>query len=119
MDQLPAVEPVGQHRFRFDPRLVSVRFAPDRQSGACRRRQARPLDEEETWSPGGASHWWLHQSLAELDAQLRAAPAEILRTAGVELENNYPHPMVSDAIARAVALEAFARIKNTGAIVNP
>lgn len=54
---------------------------------------------------------WLHQP--------QAAPAEILRAAGVELGNNYPHPVVSHAIAREVALEAFARIKGSAVSVQP
>lgn len=40
------------------------------------------------------------------------APPEVLRIAGVELGRNYPVPVVSHAIAREVALEAFARIKS-------
>lgn len=52
---------------------------------------------------------WLHQP--------HSAPVEILRAAGVELGRNYPRPIVSHAIAREVALEAFARTRNTSAIV--
>jgi deoxyribodipyrimidine photo-lyase len=40
------------------------------------------------------------------------APEEVLRAADVELDVNYPAPIVSHAIARNVALEAFARLKN-------
>jgi deoxyribodipyrimidine photo-lyase len=54
---------------------------------------------------------WLHQP--------HAAPPEILRAAGVELGRTYPEPIVSHAIAREVALEAFARIKSTVAIAQP
>jgi deoxyribodipyrimidine photo-lyase len=39
------------------------------------------------------------------------APREILARAGVELGRDYPEPLVSHAIAREVALEAFARLK--------
>jgi deoxyribodipyrimidine photo-lyase len=39
------------------------------------------------------------------------APAEILEKAGVVLGRSYPRPMVSHAIARDVALEAFSRFK--------
>ena len=28
-------------------------------------------DDEAPWAPGGASRWWLHQSLTALDASLR------------------------------------------------
>jgi deoxyribodipyrimidine photo-lyase len=38
------------------------------------------------------------------------APAEVLGAAGVELGENYPEPIVSHAIAREVALEAFQKI---------
>jgi deoxyribodipyrimidine photo-lyase len=40
------------------------------------------------------------------------APASVLRAAGVELGRNYPQPIVSHAIAREVALEAFARVRS-------
>ncbi len=46
---------------------------------------------------------WIHQP--------QVAPPDILRAAGVELERDYPEPIVNHAIAREVALEAFARIK--------
>lgn len=46
---------------------------------------------------------WLHQP--------DKAPGDVLARAGVELGRNYPEPMVSHAIAREVALEAFARLK--------
>jgi deoxyribodipyrimidine photo-lyase len=36
-----------------------------------------PEDEGE-WSPGGASRWWLHQSLERLDAALRAAGSRLI-----------------------------------------
>jgi deoxyribodipyrimidine photo-lyase len=46
---------------------------------------------------------WIHQP--------QAAPVEILRKAGVELGRTYPHPIISHAIAREVALEAFAKFR--------
>jgi len=46
---------------------------------------------------------WLHQPWA--------APSEILLQAGVRLNRTYPEPIVSHAIAREVALEAFSKIK--------
>lgn len=46
---------------------------------------------------------WLHQP--------DKAPAQVLARAGVELGRNYPAPIVSHAIAREVALEAFANLK--------
>jgi deoxyribodipyrimidine photo-lyase len=48
---------------------------------------------------------WLHQP--------GAAPADVLRTAGITLGQNYPHPIVNHAQARIRALAAFAEIKNT------
>ncbi len=35
-------------------------------------------EEEVPWMPGGASRWWLHQSLAALDARLRAAGSRLV-----------------------------------------
>ena len=40
-------------------------------------------EEEGDWPPGAASRWWLHHSLASLDAMLR----ETIRATGYE-----PHP---------------------------
>jgi deoxyribodipyrimidine photo-lyase len=39
------------------------------------------------------------------------APADVLRSAGVEIGGNYPEPIVNHATAREVALEAYARMK--------
>jgi deoxyribodipyrimidine photo-lyase len=39
------------------------------------------------------------------------APPEILTQAGVKLGVNYPEPIVSHAIAREVALEAYAKLR--------
>jgi deoxyribodipyrimidine photo-lyase len=75
-----------------------------------------PASQGEKFDPRGdyVSRWcpelarvparWIHQP--------HRAPPEILRAAGVELGRAYPEPMVSHAIARDVALEAFARIKS-------
>jgi deoxyribodipyrimidine photo-lyase len=46
---------------------------------------------------------WIHQP--------QAAPVEILRKAGVELGRTYPHPIISHAIAREVALEVFTKFR--------
>ena len=54
---------------------------------------------------------WIHQP--------DKAPPAILRSAGIELGRTYPQPVVNHAIAREVALEAFARIKGTIAIAQP
>lgn len=42
------------------------------------------------------------------------APADILKTAGIELGNNYPNPLVDLKQSRQRALDAFAQIKNAG-----
>jgi deoxyribodipyrimidine photo-lyase len=46
---------------------------------------------------------WIHQP--------HKAPAAVLGAAGIELGRDYPPPIVSHAIAREVALEAFTRAK--------
>lgn len=35
-------------------------------------------EEESPWQPGGASNWWLHQSLKSLDVQLRARGSQLI-----------------------------------------
>jgi len=44
-------------------------------------------DETRAWSPGAASRWWLHHSLAALDAQLRERGSRlVIRQAKSELD---------------------------------
>lgn len=43
-------------------------------------------EEESPWSPGAASNWWRHQSLAALDARLRAAGSRLVIRRGAALE---------------------------------
>jgi len=43
-------------------------------------------DEEEPWEPGGASRWWLHQSLASLDASLSEIGSKLIIRKGSTLE---------------------------------
>jgi deoxyribodipyrimidine photo-lyase len=74
-----------------------------------------PVAQGEKFDPRGdyVRHWcpelerlpdqWLHRPWE--------APAEVLALAGVELGRTYPEPIVSHAIAREVALEAFSRLK--------
>ena len=74
--------PTGQGE-KFDPQGVYVRrWCPE---------LARLPDQ------------WIHRP--------DAAPAEVLGRAGVELGRDYPHPIVAHSIAREVALEAFAGLK--------
>lgn len=42
--------------------------------------------EEGRWPPGAASRWWLHQSLAELDASLRKLGSRLIVRRGPTLE---------------------------------
>jgi deoxyribodipyrimidine photo-lyase len=43
-------------------------------------------EEEGEWAPGGAGRWWLHESLAALDASLRARGSRLLLRAGPAAE---------------------------------
>lgn len=43
-------------------------------------------EEEAPWPPGGASRWWLHQSLQELDTALRARGSRLVIRRGPTLE---------------------------------
>lgn len=43
-------------------------------------------EEEAPWPPGGASRWWLHQSLAVLDQSLRAGGSRLILRRGPSLE---------------------------------
>ncbi len=44
-------------------------------------------EEEGTWQLGGASRWWLHQSLGELDASLRKLGSRLILRRGPTLES--------------------------------
>jgi deoxyribodipyrimidine photo-lyase len=39
-------------------------------------------EEADPWSPGGASRWWLHHSLVELDAQLKRLGSRLIVARG-------------------------------------
>ena len=74
-----------------------------------------PISQGEKFDPQGdyVRRWcpelaklpnaWLHQPWQ--------APRELLARAGIVLGRDYPEPIVSHAIAREVALEAFATLK--------
>ena len=74
-----------------------------------------PVTQGEKFDPKGnyVRHWipeiarlpdkWLHQPWN--------APAEVLRSTGVDLGKTYPEPIIQHSIAREVALEAFQKIK--------
>ncbi len=40
--------------------------------------------EQQRWAPGGASRWWLHQSLARLDADLQRCGSRLCLRMGVD-----------------------------------
>jgi deoxyribodipyrimidine photo-lyase len=75
-----------------------------------------PVLQGEKFDPNGAyvRQWcpelaklpdrWIHQPWS--------APASVLTGAAVELEKTYPPPIVSHAIAREVALEAYGKLKS-------
>jgi len=44
-------------------------------------------EEEAPWSPGAASKWWLHQSLAFLDTNLRVVGSQLVIRRGPTLES--------------------------------
>ena len=43
-------------------------------------------EEEGRWAPGAAARWWLHQSLARLEASLRERGSRLVFTAGPTLQ---------------------------------
>jgi deoxyribodipyrimidine photo-lyase len=73
--------------FRLD-----LRLADNPALGAAMKRGAvvpvfiHAADEEAPWAPGGASLWWLHQSLAVLDAALREIGLQLTIRRGPALE---------------------------------
>ena len=76
----------------FNPTLQGAKFDPEG-------------DYVRRWCPELAKlpSRWIHEP--------SKAPAAVLRTAAVSIGHSYPEPVVSHAIAREVALEAFRRIK--------
>ena len=57
-------------------------------------------DEEGPWPPGGASRWWLHQSLAALDTRLREVGSRLVLRRGPALTTL--RALVEETGARAV-----------------
>ncbi len=57
-------------------------------------------DEERPWSPGGASNWWLHQSLKSLAASLRELGSQLIIRRGPTTEAL--HALVNETGATAV-----------------
>ena len=75
-----------------------------------------PVTQGEKFDPhGGYVRRWCPELAQLSDQWLHApwnAPREILQRAGVVLGDTYPEPIVSHAIAREVALAAFAAMKS-------
>ncbi len=89
------------HWFRLDLRLAdnpALRAAVDR-GGAVVPVFVLSPEEEGDWPPGGASTWWLHQSLAALDAALRERNSRLVLRRGPAL-----------TCLRALARETGARM---------
>ncbi len=76
------------HWFRLDLRLAdnpALRAAVNR-SGPVVPVFIWSPDEEGDWPPGSASKWWLHQSLATLDAALWEAGSRLVIRRGPTLD---------------------------------
>jgi deoxyribodipyrimidine photo-lyase len=58
-------------------------------------------EEEGAWPPGGASQWWLHQSLTALDARLREGGSRLVLRCGATLDTL--RALVKETGARAVS----------------
>jgi deoxyribodipyrimidine photo-lyase len=73
---------------RIDLRLADnpALLAAIRHGGAVIPVFIRAPDEENPWPPGGASDWWLHQSLGALDANFRELGSRIIFRRGPVLE---------------------------------
>lgn len=74
--------------FRRDLRLADHRALTAAAAGGGRvvAVYVHAPEEEAPWPPGGASRWWLHQSLAALDASLRERGGQLVIRRGPSLE---------------------------------
>ena len=74
-----------------------------------------PVGQGEKFDPQGAYvRRWVPELAALPDEWIHKphqAPPEVLKRAGIELGKSYPEPIINHAIAREVALEAYARLK--------
>jgi deoxyribodipyrimidine photo-lyase len=92
MKQVPVTghgrKPVSLVWFRLDLRLT------DNPALAAAIKQGGPVvpvfihapEEETPWAPGGASNWWLHQSLQSLNASLRELGSRLIIRRGPSRE---------------------------------
>ena len=89
-------------------------------------------DEEAPWAPGAASRWWLHHSLAALEAALAARGARLTITTGASLETLLAVARASGAssvhwnrgyepavVARDTAIKAALRAAGVAAESHP
>ncbi|MGY8671427.1 MAG: deoxyribodipyrimidine photo-lyase, partial [Verrucomicrobiia bacterium] len=85
--------------FRHDLRLADnpALLAAIQREGAILPVFVFAPEEELPWPPGGASRWWLHQSIAALDARLRSLGSRLIIRCGPTL-----------ATLRAIAEESGA-----------
>jgi deoxyribodipyrimidine photo-lyase len=74
--------------FRSDFRLADhpALTAAARRGGPVVPVYVHAPDEEAPWAPGGASRWWLHQSLQALDASLQEAGSRLIIRSGPTAE---------------------------------
>ncbi|HEX5398104.1 MAG TPA: deoxyribodipyrimidine photo-lyase [Verrucomicrobiae bacterium] len=82
------MKPAALHWFRLDLRLADnpALIAAIRHGGPVIPVFIHAPDEESPWQPGGASNWWLHQSLAALDKSLREAGSRLIFRHGPTLQ---------------------------------
>jgi deoxyribodipyrimidine photo-lyase len=77
-----------------------------------------PVGQGERFDPQGSYvRRWVPELAALPDEWIHKphqAPPEVLKRAGIELGKSYPEPVINHAIAREVALEAYARLKKKG-----
>ncbi|MCV0427505.1 MAG: DNA photolyase family protein [Roseibium sp.] len=77
-----------------------------------------PISQGQKFDPNGAYiRKWVPE-LKDLETAFLFAPfdapSDVLTRAGVELGENYPHPIVDHAAARKAALEGYSAVKEAG-----
>ena len=79
---------ISIHWFRLDLRLTDnpALTAAAESGGAVVPVFIWSPEEDGAWPPGGASQWWLHQSLAALDGRLREIGSRLVIRRGPALE---------------------------------
>jgi deoxyribodipyrimidine photo-lyase len=94
--------PVALLWFRLDLRLADnpALAAAVRHGGSIVPVFVHAPDEESPWSPGGASNWWLQQSLKSLDTSLREIGSQLVIRHGPTRE--VLQALASETGARAV-----------------